>query len=180
MTEGSASMRRLRRAMSTMRERLHILDARAPGDATQTVIARLGRLEASTLASWGTMSAGGMVCHLTDTFRIMYGERSLTLADTLHTRRGIRRSVVKWIALYVPVRWPHGLRTLSQVDQDRDGTTPGDFERDRVELVGFIERVAGGDLPSDLEHPYLGRLSAWEWRRWAYVHVDHHARQFRL
>ncbi len=86
--------------------------------------------------------------------------------------------MIKWLALYVPVPWPKGLRTLAQIDQARDGTRPSDFEQDRAELARFVERVAAGELPTEVEHPYLGRLSAWEWRRWAYLHVDHHLRQF--
>lgn len=149
-----------------------------PEDGCRAVLARLGRLEASTPALWGTMSAGAMVCHLSDTFRVMYGERALASSDRVDARHRLRRMVIKWIALYVPARWPRGLRTVAAVDHDRDGTRPSDFDHDRADLVHLIERVAAGDLPTDLEHPYLGLLSAWEWRRWAYVHVDHHLRQF--
>jgi hypothetical protein len=28
------------------------------------------------------------------------------------------------------------------------------------------------------EHPFLGKLSRAEWLRWAYLHMDHHLRQF--
>ncbi len=27
-------------------------------------------------------------------------------------------------------------------------------------------------------HPYFGNLTKWEWMRWAYLHADHHLRQF--
>lgn len=124
------------------------------------------------------MSAGGMICHLSDTFRIMYGERSLPPNRRRDVRRRFRRRVMKWLALYVPVSWPKGLRTLAQVDQARDGTPPSGFEQDRAELARFVKCVAAGELPTDVDHPYLGRLSAWEWRRWAYLQVDHHLRQF--
>jgi hypothetical protein len=154
------------------------LPALGPGAACRALITRLDRLEASTPALWGTMSAGAMVCHLSDAFRVMYGERALASSDRVDARRRLRRTVIKWIALYAPAHWPQGLRTVAAVDRDRDGTRPSDFDHDRADLVGLIERVAAGELPTDGEHPYLGRLSAWEWRRWAYLHVDHHLRQF--
>lgn len=161
------------------------LPALTAGPACRVVVARLQRLEASTPALWGRMSAGAMICHLSDTFRVMLGERASGVADLADladldetTRRRLRRTAIKWLALYVPIRWPHGLRTLPTVDLDRDGSRPGDFEHDRGELVRYAERVAAGELPTDGQHPMLGRLSAWEWRRWAYLHVDHHLRQF--
>jgi len=77
-----------------------------------------------------------------------------------HARRSLRRMAVTWIALYLPVHWRTGLKTVPSVDHDRGGTRPSDFVHDRAELVRLVERVAAGDLPTDDEHPYLGRCSA--------------------
>lgn len=89
------------------------------------------------------------------------------------------RALVKWIALYVPVRWPPGIPTLPEIDQRCGGTRPMDFSEDVAELEALLEFIAtrdnGFEWPA---HPLFGRMSHGDWLRWAYLHTDHHLRQF--
>ena len=88
------------------------------------------------------------------------------------------RTVIKWIALKAPMKWPPGVKTMPEVDQEIGGTKPLEFARDRLELEGLIEQFAaraGVDLQP---HPMFGRMTAAEWRRWGWLHMDHHLRQF--
>ena len=90
----------------------------------------------------------------------------------------LQRTLVKWIALYLPVRWPPGIPTRPEIDQLCAGTTPGDFAADVAELETLVELLATrekGDWPP---HPIFGRMSQDAWLRWAYRHMDHHLRQF--
>src|SRR5687767_6351548 len=86
----------------------------------------LRRLRAVTPESprrWGRMSAPQMVCHLSDTFRCVIGQRPVSHASTL-----LWRTVLKWIALYLPLPWPAGrIRTMPEIDQLVGGTRPSDF-----------------------------------------------------
>jgi len=64
------------------------------------------------------------------------------------------------------------------VDQERDGTPPGDWDADLADLQAAMGRFRdrdGRDLPP---HVLFGALTRGEWGRWAYRHVDHHLRQF--
>ncbi len=49
-------------------------------------------------------------------------------------------------------------------------------------LRARLKSVLGADdshsNPGTARHPILGRPSGTEWGRWAYRHVDHHARLF--
>jgi hypothetical protein len=87
--------------------------------------------------------------------------------------------VVKWIALYLPVRWPPGIPTRPEIDQECAGRKPGDFAADVAELEALLEIVAtrGKDVEWPT-HPVFGRISRSAWLRWAYLHMDHHLRQF--
>jgi hypothetical protein len=67
---------------------------------------RVGRVRTDSQRQWGKMSAHQMVCHLADSFRGVMGERSLALTPTFG------HGVIKWIALYAPLQWPHGLKTM--------------------------------------------------------------------
>ena len=136
-----------------------------------------GRLRTVTPDSsrrWGRMSAPQMVCHLCDAYRMATGKRAVSVVTG-----AFPRTLVKWIALYFPMRWPPGIPTLREIDQFCEGTKPNDFAQDVAELETLLEIIA--TRKSDFEwppHPLFGRMSRTDWQRWAYLHADHHLRQF--
>jgi hypothetical protein len=144
-----------------------------PADVAE-LIGRLAAVRPDSPRRWGRMSAHQMVCHLSDAYRMAVGEK-----DVERIRSLIYETVGKWVALYVPLRWPAGIRTTPENDQEVGGTRPAEFARDVAELVVLVGRVAG--QPEKLHgcpHPILGRMSEAEWMRWGYLHMDHHLRQF--
>jgi hypothetical protein len=84
---------------------------------------------------------------------------------------------VKWIALYVPLQWPAGIRTAPEVNQEIGGTRPAEFEADLAQLEHLTDLVASGRFNGAV-HPFFGRMSHAAWLRWAWLHMDHHLRQF--
>ena len=135
------------------------------------ILERLRRLGPGAERQWGRMSVEQMVCHLSDACRMAMG----TIRTSPETSLA-RRTLVKWIALYAPMRWPPGTATRPEIDPYAGGTRPVDFSRDLAELQALVERLAAHrDWPS---HPYFGPLSHEAWLRWGYLHLDHHLRQF--
>jgi hypothetical protein len=145
-----------------------------PGDKAD-VLRRLRGLKADSARRWGRMSAPQMVCHLSDSFRCVIGLRPVSDASTLPGR-----TVVKWIALYLPLPWPGGrIRTRPEIDALIGGTKPADFAADVADLEGLVELVTS--RPRRFEwcsHPIFGRMTERDWMRWGYLHMDHHLRQF--
>lgn len=140
----------------------------------QTLLGRLARVRSDSPRSWGKMSASQMVCHLSDGFRLALQQKPVAALDSFLTR-----NLVKPIALWTPLPWPHGIKTPPEVDQQIGGTSPSEFERDRQELAGLLERFAS--QPASLassRHPIFAAMSVKDWMRWGYLHVDHHLRQF--
>ena len=135
---------------------------------------RLGRLRPDSARQWGRMSAHQMVCHLCDSARMAIGEREVSPATGLY-----QRTLLKWIALYAPLPWPPGILTRPEVDQIAGGTHPGEFSMDIETLRGLTARLAE-EAPriAGRFHPIFGRLSRRAWMRWAFLHMDHHLRQF--
>jgi hypothetical protein len=141
---------------------------------TAEVLRRLQALRHDSERRWGRMSAHQMVCHLSDGYRLVTGDRTTELAAT-----PLPRLMMRWIALYAPVRWPADIPTTPDLDQDAGGTRPADFDADVVELERLLRKVATdqrGRLTGHL-HPIFGRMSESAWLRWAYLHADHHFRQ---
>ena len=142
---------------------------------TTEILRRLRVLRHDSARRWGRMSAHQMVCHLSDGYRLLTGERTTQLAAT-----PLPRFMMRWIALYAPVRWPAGIRTTPDFDQEGGGTRPLDFLADVSELERLLREIATdrrGRLAGHL-HPLFGRMSESAWLRWAYLHADHHLRQF--
>jgi len=138
------------------------------------VLRRLRQISPESRRRWGRMSACQMVCHLNDSFRVALGEKAASSASGV-----LDRTLIKWIALQAPVRWPASVKTMSEVDQEIGGTHPTEFEKDLKQLENIVQRFAGQE--SDLQrqrHPIFGRMSREDWLRWGYLHMDHHFRQF--
>ncbi len=113
------------------------------------------------------------VCHLSDAFRAIMGDKPRSSIATPFSR-----TVIKWVALNAPMKWPPGVKTMPEVDQEIGGTKPVEFARDRHDLEALMEQFAvkqGRELQS---HPMFGRMTTEQWRRWGWLHMDHHLRQF--
>lgn len=140
----------------------------------EKLLRRLRQVQPDSPRRWGKMSAHQMVCHLNDSFKMAVGERPIPPAGAL-----IPGKLVKWLALYVPIPWPHGVPTVPDLNQDVSGTKPMGFETDVRELEMLLERMTR--LERDFKwgsHPVFGSMPGRDWLRLGYLHMDHHLRQF--
>jgi hypothetical protein len=134
---------------------------------------RIGALTPSDERLWGEMGVHCMVCHLSDAFRLCTGER--TASDVSGV---LQRTLVKWVALRLPVQWPKNTQTVPEIKQGVGGILPTRFDDDRRELLQLMERLRSPGASLNPAHPIFGRMTEREWMRWGYLHTDHHLRQF--
>jgi Protein of unknown function (DUF1569) len=139
------------------------------------LLARLGTVREDSARRWGRMAAHQMICHLADAFRMALGEKAASPASGL-----LQRTIVKAIALYAPLPWPAGrIPTRPELDQEAEGTRPGKFATDLAQVEVLVRLVIASRSTLALRpHPTFGPLSEAAWLRWAYLHTDHHLRQF--
>ena len=139
------------------------------------VVARVERVRPDTPRNWGKMNARQMICHLNDAFLGVVGEKPLEIPGEFTLW-----PVLKYLALYAPMKWPQGVPTRPEMDQlGGGGTPPEDFECDVRRLLDTMDRFAR--RPRDFQfrpHPMFKEMSEAQWMRWGYLHVDHHLRQF--
>jgi uncharacterized protein with PQ loop repeat len=139
-------------------------------------LARLRALRSDSVRRWGRMTPHQMVCHLIDCNRMALGEVVVTATPTR-----VPRAILKWVSLYTPLPWPAGIPTNPELDQEVDGTRPSGFAEDAAALEATVERLTSragrGFWP---RHPDFGAMSEDDWYRWAYLHMNHHLRQFGL
>lgn len=138
------------------------------------ILTRLQRVSPSSERRWGRMTAHQMICHLADAFRMALDDRPIP-----HSGSWASRNIVKYLALYSPFPWPHGVKASPPLDQQRQGTRPVAFETDRNDLMVLIERMrtCPTNAPPPV-HSMLGDLSWTQWKILMYRHCDHHLRQF--
>jgi Protein of unknown function (DUF1569) len=136
------------------------------------VLDRLTKVRPDGQPRRGTMSAHQMVCHLSDSFRASLDEKYISPSSTF-----LKRTLFKWVALWVPLPWPRGIKTRPEMDQQQGGTPPTEFASDLEKLRILLERfcTSQGEFAP---HAMLGQMSRTERMRHAYLHMDHHLRQF--
>jgi hypothetical protein len=134
---------------------------------------RLGAIRADSRGLWGRMTAPQMVCHLCDACRMALGEKAVRPVAV-----GVRAALLKMLALYVPIRWPAGkVQTVEELDQAINPAVCRDFAVDVADLERLM-RVLASSRALSPTHPIFGPMSHGDWMRWAWLHTDHHLRQF--
>lgn len=122
----------------------------------QEIDHRLFQIQPDSKRLWGRMSAHQMICHLSDGFRLYMGEKHAEPLGGIYPSR-----VLRWISLWVPLRWPKGFQTMKELDQQGGGgTSPIEFARDRQELNRLMDRFTA--VPRDYTfpvHPHFGAMS---------------------
>jgi hypothetical protein len=101
----------------------------------EEIIARLESVRSTSPRVWGEMSAHHMICHLSDSLRAALGEKQISSSSTL-----FKRTIYKWAALWVPLQWPHGIKTRPAMDQQQGGTKPVEFASDVDKLRTLFDQ----------------------------------------
>jgi hypothetical protein len=99
----------------------------------EEIIARLQGVRPTSLRLWGKMSVHQMVCHLSDGFKMYMGLKPVSPVNVPYPR-----SLLKWVALWAPIRWPKGFNTAPELDQQVGGTLPVEFDNDVRELQRLV------------------------------------------
>lgn len=132
------------------------------------ILERLRRVRPETRPAWGRLDAPRMLCHVADMMRIALGE-----LPTQPTHSFLSRTLVKSIVVNSGMNPPRGkVQTAPEMLTSRPSSWDGDLSA----CVELVDRVAGGGAHA--VHPAFGPLSAEEWGRLCWKHLNHHLIQF--
>lgn len=121
---------------------------------------------------WGKMNVQQALSHLAGAMEwvLRGGEAQPAWEDS-------PSKVIKFIAFRVPLPWPKGVPNPN--DPASVDVPPAQFEALRERVVAGLEAMARWEVDARTPpHPAFGRLTTWEWQRWAWKHADHHLKQF--
>jgi hypothetical protein len=139
-------------------------------DDYRIALARVERLSPERQPRWGRMSVDQMLCHLRDYFDLALGR---TTGKPLGN--ALTQAAARWLVLTVGMRFPRNVRTLPQFKQTSPEVFDHDHARLRDCLQEFHRRRDRAEWPYN---PAFGKLTREQWGRLAWLHVDHHLRQF--
>ena len=140
----------------------------------EDLVRRLRRLAPTQPGLWGTMKAQQMALHVGDAAAAVLKQRAFS-AKPRAGPAGLRRFVL----LVLLPRMPRGIK--AGADPAAAVVDPAAFTNDLERTVALLQQLANA-APDALvdRHPILGPMTRVQWMRWAFLHTDHHLRQFGL
>ena len=134
------------------------------------LLGRLDRLRPDATPQWGKFTAPRMICHLSDSLRVVSGEVAAEFKRT-----PLANPIVRWLLAYV-IPFP---KDRAQTAPEMLMTQPSDWHADvatvREQLHAAARRGPHGQWA---RHPAFGDVSGTLYGVFIYKHFDHHLRQF--
>lgn len=140
-------------------------------DVSPAIISRIRSLSPSSQPLWGKMSVSQMLAHCKVTMQVAVGEKKLK-----RNFAGVLFGAIAKKKMMGEGYFPQNLPT----DKSFKMTDEKNFEVEKNELITLVDRfIRGGPAGLTKEaHPFFGKMTAEEWSRLSYKHLDHHLRQF--
>ena len=141
-------------------------------DARQDLLSRLDKLEPTTRGRWGRMTAPEMVCHINESIKMCFGDLPTKDKRVFFRHPPLKQLVMYWLP------WPKGSPSAPELLS----RVPASWEGDVAECRALIQRFATESQQRSIwpRHPAFGSMTATEWGRLTYRHVDHHWTQFQI
>jgi hypothetical protein len=147
-----------------------MMDLFDPADR-EAIQRRLSGLHPSSPRQWGKMTAPQMLAHCSVGLEFACGDRVKKQAFLGRLLGPLVRPLVLGEKPF---------RQNAPTDPDFLIADERDFAEERARLAVLIEKfcVAGRSPADGRVHVFFGRLTAGQWGRLMYKHLDHHLRQF--
>lgn len=139
--------------------------------AVERVMARIQKLSPNSKGHWGKMNVTEMLMHCSLALSFVIQDRSP------YTKPTLKNCLVKFIVLNVLSVFPRNHRSPGRV-QTVGKTHVDEFETQKGYFIKTLEEFYRHKDPLTSIHPSMGFLSVDEWGKVAWMHMDHHLRQF--
>jgi len=135
------------------------------------VIHRFKQLMPDSAARWGTMQVTEMLLHCTLANNYIFDDKTPYLKPTFKQR------VLQFICFNFITRLPRNRKGPARL-QTRQKADANKFAEQLDAVITSLKRFSTHNRPITSLHAGLGWLSAQQWGRISYLHMDHHLRQF--
>lgn len=138
--------------------------------AYDAIMQRLNNLQADSPRKWGKMTAAQMLTHCKEAYKVPLTSKKLQRHPL---------SLIGWMfrsLLYNDRPYRQSLPTAPNfiVKDERN------FDKEKAEMLSIVKAFheKGEAGIGDKVHPMFGKLTASQWGRSMWKHLDHHLRQF--
>jgi len=137
----------------------------------ESILQRLGALQAGSERKWGKMNAAQMVTHCARALETGTGDRPMK-------QKLIGKILMPFFRSSILGEKPFSRNSPTDpsfiVSDDRE------FTIERQHLIDLIHRLAerGPTEAAKQTHAFFGKLTGEEWGELMYKHIDHHLQQF--
>jgi len=140
----------------------------------EQIIKRIESLPEDAQRQWGKMNANEMLCHTADQLRMATGTTKTKFVGNFFLEKIFKGLVLAGFPT------PKGkIETVPELKQGAGGTKPKSFKEDKLELIRLINHFAKNPhLSNGIKHPAFGEMNSQQWGRLAFLHLDHHLKQF--
>ncbi len=140
-------------------------------DAFNEILDRLNKLNPDSQRQWGKMNVSQMFAHCKEAFRVPLVEKPL--------KRMFIGYLFGWMAkpaLYGEKPYKKSLPTAPNfiIKDERN------FEEEKKELTELVTKFHQADpaVTATKVHPFFGKMTAEQWGKGMWKHLDHHLQQF--
>ena len=140
-------------------------------EVRDTMLSRVNKLTASSKGEWGKMNVSQMLAHCSEGLKSAKGDIKLP-----RTFLGFvfGKMAKKSLTGEKPFKknLPTDKNFIVKIDKN--------FDEEKTKLIQLINSFscAGAEGVSKDNHPFFGKMSADEWNKLMYNHLDHHLKQF--
>ena len=133
---------------------------------------RIAGLKPESPRQWGKMNVAQMLAHCSAAMEMATG-------DSKPSRMFIGR-LLGGLVKSRAINNEEPLRRNTPTAPSLVVADARDLEKEKARLIGLVERFAAAGPQGCTQHPhtFFGKLTADEWARLMYKHIDHHLRQF--
>ena len=138
--------------------------------AYNEVLDRLNKLTTESQRQWGKMNVGQMLAHCNEAFRSSLAKMP---------KRMLMGYLFGWLAkplFFGPKPYKKSLPTAPNfiIKDERN------FEEEKKQLTELVTQFHQADpaLTASKVHPFFGKMTAEQWGKGMWKHLDHHLQQF--
>jgi len=139
---------------------------------TESVVARINKLNTEAKPLWGKMSVDQMLAHCNVTYEMVY--------DNIHPKpNAFKRWMLKTVVKPIVVS-DKPYKKNSRTAPEFLITDAKNFDLEKKRLVDFInqtQQLGANHFDNKASHSF-GNLTKKEWNTMFYKHLDHHLNQF--
>ena len=144
----------------------------ASDDVLRATRVRMATLSEGDLPLWGTMTVSEMARHLSMAYEMALGMRAAP-----PVKGSLPPWAMKWMGLRSGFTWPKGVQTVPELKRALAEKPAGLLAANVRDAVTGMDALATGPKWAST-HPFFGKMTPADWKRWGYLHADHHLRQF--